>query len=120
VIGVARRLCVVALVASTSGCGTLLSMGMNHAENPVLSYGGTRADILLPLVALRIIPVEGEKLPLWTVAWSLLLLDLPFSFAADTVLLPLTAYHDLFVRGKPKRSRDVEVLEGQSPRPSSP
>jgi uncharacterized protein YceK len=94
-----------------SGCGTLLSVGMNHNPDASHIYSGTRTDVLIPLVALRIIPTE-EKLPLWTVAWSLLLLDLPFSFVADTVLLPATAYHHFSVRGKDDGNGDTEPDTG--------
>jgi uncharacterized protein YceK len=91
-----------------TGCGTLLSTGMNHDPDASHVYSGTRADILIPLVALRVIPTE-EELPPWTVAWSLLLLDLPFSFVADTLLLPVTLYHHVAVRGKVKNRGAEEV-----------
>lgn len=96
---IAELLVVVATTTSLSGCGTLLSLGMNHDPDASQVYGGTRTDVFIPMVALRVIPTE-EKLPAWTVAWSLLLLDLPFSFIADTVLLPVTLYHHFAVRGK--------------------
>jgi uncharacterized protein YceK len=81
---------------TTAGCGTLLST-MNHDRNASYVYSGTQLDVFMPMVALRIIPTE-QPLPPWTVAWSLLLLDLPISFVADTILLPFTLYHHLAVR----------------------
>lgn len=100
------------IATSTAGCGTLLSMGMNHDPEASQIYGGTRVDIVVPLAALRIIPTEAE-LPAWTFAWSLLLLDLPISFVADTVLLPFTVYHHVAVRGK-RRDGDAEKSDSKN------
>jgi len=90
------------------------------SHNPDASqvYGGTRTDVFIPMVALRVIPTE-EKLPAWTVAWSLLLLDLPFSFIADTILLPITLYHHFAVRGKAKNEvTQKEPSDAGAPSPT--
>lgn len=91
---------------------------MNHDPDASQIYGGTRADIVVPLVALRIIHTE-EKLPAWTFAWSLLLLDLPISFVADTYLLPLTLYHHFAVRGK-ETVNNAEKSQSESSVQSTP
>lgn len=98
---------ILGVTTSTAGCGTLLFMGMNHDPDASQIYSGTRVDVVVPLVALRIIPTE-EELPAWTFAWSLLLLDLPISFVADTYLLPLTVYHHFVVRGKERGAQRGE------------
>lgn len=58
------------LCASLSGCGTL-------SQNCLRPYGGTAIDLVYFVYYFPIIPIQ-----------AFFLADLPFSFLADTIILP--------------------------------
>jgi uncharacterized protein YceK len=105
------RLAIVLLPLGSAGCGTYYSQyiywggrdpELEMAVIPVWVYGGTLNDINLLF--------ELFGLPL---------LDLPLSFAADTVLLPLTITEE--IRGKPgTRCRGPEYHRQVNPPPKEP
>jgi len=90
-----RVLLVTLAVSTLCGCGTI---GTRMFDDPEKSgdyhgskiYSGIRGDI--QAVGDMLSPdynKEGRGL------WPLFLLDLPFSFIADTLLLPITIYEEL-------------------------
>jgi len=74
------------LALSGSGCGTFLSSALPHDGPTSLPrpYGGVREDALLIQEAVA----NGPLTAMWVT--PLALLDMPFSFIADTVNLPNT------------------------------
>lgn len=78
--------CLFVCMLFNSGCATLYT---NLHPKPAV-YGGTQMDcgaVFLPLMSLNETDDIGETCCLFSVI-PLALLDLPFSFVADTILLP--------------------------------
>lgn len=91
-------LSVVAIAITTPSCATALSQGVFWKGKPppkmlpkpwhdIHIYGGTALDLGIWgwLTGLKEHYPDAQD-----GAWAVFLLDLPFSFVADTVLLPLT------------------------------
>jgi len=77
------KLLIIALIlmlAMSVGCGSIAYR--QHSNGPVLPYGGTLLILYWSLISLN----------------PIILIDLPFSFAADTILLPRDIV--LLYRGK--------------------
>ena len=102
-----RGLLLVVVMGSLSGCGTILSqrnywardlaspIKLSLVVDGVWVYGGTLSDIKTLLLVLPFV-------------------DLPFSIAADTVLLPLTVTQQIV--GRPSSVRDESVSQSFSQR----
>jgi uncharacterized protein YceK len=75
-----KRLSAILLVASLSGCGTVLNCVVTGAEIP---YGGVVGDGYLIGYGVQ----HSAEVPIWPLAF----LDMPFCVVADTVTLPYTA-----------------------------
>lgn len=73
-----KKLCALALVASLSGCASILNF--DHYRDGPRIYGGTRLD------------ASGH---LWSDD-AIGYIDLPFSFVMDTVLLPVYLVFEFF------------------------
>ncbi|SRR6266705_1032297 len=98
-----RFLLLILAVSTSCGCGTI---GTRMFDDPAKSgdyhgskiYSGVRGDI----------QAVGDMLsPNYTKEarglWPLFLLDLPFSFIADTLLLPITIYEELSKSSEQKK-----------------
>jgi uncharacterized protein YceK len=122
-------------VFNTAGCGTAVNLCMPTCENntPALHiYGGVEADTRL-INPEPVEPVLAAKLDdpvLKIIATTVMVgafLDLPFSFVADTITLPITfpadVYYDLAHMDEPLRELNPEFekyRQGESPPPGSP
>jgi uncharacterized protein YceK len=83
-----RLAAVLAAALLSSGCGTYFAF--QSADNDAsLIYGGVRADVVIPLTLLGVLDPEND-VPPYYLPFALMFFDLPFSFVADTVLLPWT------------------------------
>ena len=92
-----KRLLIVLLMLSQTGCGTLLSQALQPNSPPCGGkyvpsiYGGTRIDGLAIAVIGGLSFVDLPKSAILLPLAPLPLVDLPFSLAFDTILLPLSA-----------------------------
>jgi uncharacterized protein YceK len=90
-------------VFALCGCGTI---GTRIFDDPAKSgdyhgpkiYSGVRGDIE---AAGNLFNPKSASDKEVHALWPLFLLDLPFSFALDTLLLPLTIYEDLSAKAEP-------------------
>lgn len=74
-----RNFFITLIVIISSGCGTIASNGLTP-------YSGVRFDIRV--VDLAIFPTSRVKVTKKAMVWAIL--DLPFSAAFDTLILPCT------------------------------
>lgn len=86
-----RFVALVFLHIAISGCATTISVvsSIDNGEPPGI-YGGTEMDIIVIYLGAKTMgtPLDCGALNVLAVVGGLV--DLPFSFVADTVLLPLT------------------------------
>lgn len=107
--GIFKRIFMIIFIALMCGCGTLgsLGMGKHRVYTSKEEYGRDTCGIGQPYIYSGVVfdarsiaaPLickhwwETDKGREWyPIVWALSIIDLPLSFAADTILLPGTTY----------------------------
>lgn len=94
-----QTLAILTFLLGSTGCATFLVLdgqfhqgATNPCDPPKYTFGGTATDIGVIIVSAK---NQQESVPFSLLMFSAAAVDLPFSFVADTVVLPYTVSRDL-------------------------